>query len=65
MQFVLVSLVILPVLPDQTYGPYHVLNPHRIWILVVLWRLDVDAWLFILSRPTLRAASRAARSGPG
>jgi len=36
MQFVLVSLVILPVLPDQAYGPYQVLNPHRIWILVVL-----------------------------
>jgi uncharacterized membrane protein (DUF4010 family) len=36
MQFVLVSLVILPVLPDQAYGPYQVLNPHRIWVLVVL-----------------------------
>jgi len=36
MQFVLVSFVILPVLPDQAYGPYQVLNPHRIWVLVVL-----------------------------
>jgi uncharacterized membrane protein (DUF4010 family) len=36
MQFVLLSLVILPVLPDQTYGPYKVLNPRDIWLMVVL-----------------------------
>jgi uncharacterized membrane protein (DUF4010 family) len=36
MQFVLISLVILPVLPNQAYGPYHVLNPFKIWLLVVL-----------------------------
>ena len=36
MQFVLISLVILPVLPDRTYGPYDVLNPRDIWWMVVL-----------------------------
>lgn len=36
MQFVLITLVILPVLPDRTYGPFDVLNPQRIWLLVVL-----------------------------
>ncbi|MDB5988597.1 MAG: MgtC family protein, partial [Nevskia sp.] len=36
MQFVLISLVILPVLPNQAYGPYHVLNPFKIWLLVAL-----------------------------
>jgi uncharacterized membrane protein (DUF4010 family) len=36
MQFVLSSLVILPLLPDQTYGPYQVLNPRSIWWMVVL-----------------------------
>jgi uncharacterized membrane protein (DUF4010 family) len=38
MQFVLITLVILPVLPDQTYGeePFNVLNPHKIWLMVVL-----------------------------
>lgn len=36
MQFVLLSLVILPVLPDQAYGPYQVLNPRDIWLMVVL-----------------------------
>lgn len=35
MQFVLISLVILPVLPDQAFGPYQVLNPRKIWLLVV------------------------------
>jgi uncharacterized membrane protein (DUF4010 family) len=36
MQFALISLVILPVLPDRTYGPYNVLNPRQIWWMVVL-----------------------------
>ncbi|MEW6734716.1 MAG: MgtC/SapB family protein [Acidobacteriota bacterium] len=36
MQFVLISLVILPILPDRTYGPYAVLNPQKIWLVVVL-----------------------------
>jgi uncharacterized membrane protein (DUF4010 family) len=36
MQFVLIALVILPILPDRTYGPYQVLNPRNIWFMVVL-----------------------------
>jgi uncharacterized membrane protein (DUF4010 family) len=36
MQFALISLVILPVLPNQFYGPYDVLNPFKIWMMVVL-----------------------------
>lgn len=36
MQFALISLIILPVLPNRTFGPYDVLNPFRIWLLVVL-----------------------------
>jgi uncharacterized membrane protein (DUF4010 family) len=35
-QFVLIAMVILPLLPDRTYGPYDVLNPFRIWLMVVL-----------------------------
>ena len=35
-RLVLIALVILPVLPNQTYGPYQVLNPFRIWLMVVL-----------------------------
>lgn len=36
MQFVLVALVILPVVPDQTMGPYDVLNPYTLWLMVTL-----------------------------
>lgn len=36
MQFVLISLVILPVVPDQTFGPYGVFNPREAWLMVVL-----------------------------
>src|SRR5690554_6295827 len=36
MTFVGVSLVILPILPDETYGPLDVLNPKDIWLMVTL-----------------------------
>ncbi len=36
MQFVLITLVILPVLPDRDFGPFQVLNPREIWQMVVL-----------------------------
>ena len=36
MQFALITLVVLPVLPDRAYGPYDVLNPFQIWLMVVL-----------------------------
>jgi uncharacterized membrane protein (DUF4010 family) len=35
-QFVLISLIILPVLPNASYGPYGVWNPFSIWLMVVL-----------------------------
>ena len=35
-QFATLSVVILPVLPDEGYGPYGALNPFRIWLMVVL-----------------------------
>lgn len=35
-KFTLLALVILPLLPNQTYGPYDVLNPFKIWLVVVL-----------------------------
>jgi len=36
MQFVLLALVVLPVLPDDTYGPYAVFNPREMWLMAVL-----------------------------
>lgn len=36
MIFVAVTLVILPILPAKTFGPYNVLNAREIWLMVVL-----------------------------
>ncbi len=36
MQFALISLVILPVLPNRNFGPYETLNPFQTWLMVVL-----------------------------
>ena len=35
LKFVVVSAVILPLLPDEAYGPWGVLNPFQIWLIVV------------------------------
>jgi uncharacterized membrane protein (DUF4010 family) len=36
MRFAIVSLIVLPLLPDAELGPYQVLNPRQIWWMVVL-----------------------------
>ena len=36
MQFVLISCVIWPVLPDQSFGWYEAFNPFEAWLMVVL-----------------------------
>lgn len=36
LKLLLISVVILPILPDQGYGPWAVLNPYHIWWMVVL-----------------------------
>lgn len=35
-RLVLIALVVLPMLPNRNYGPYNVLNPFHIWLMVVL-----------------------------
>lgn len=42
-KFLVVAFVILPLLPDQPLGPYGVLNPAKVWLLVVL--LTGIGWL--------------------
>lgn len=34
-RLVLIAMVVLPVLPDKNLGPYGVLNPSHIWLMVV------------------------------
>jgi len=36
LQFALLALIILPLLPNKNYGPYGALNPYQIWWVVVL-----------------------------
>lgn len=36
LQFCVLSLVILPILPDRNFGPYDTLNPYQVWWMVVL-----------------------------
>ncbi|MBI1181501.1 MAG: DUF4010 domain-containing protein [Alphaproteobacteria bacterium] len=35
-RLLVMSLVILPVLPNRGFGPWHALNPYVIWLMVVL-----------------------------
>jgi uncharacterized membrane protein (DUF4010 family) len=35
-QLLLISVVLLPILPNRGYGPWQVLNPYAIWWMVVL-----------------------------
>jgi len=35
-KLLLISVVLLPVLPNQGYGPEQVLNPYHLWLLVVM-----------------------------
>jgi len=36
LQFGVITLIILPVLPNETFGPLDVINPYTIWLMVVL-----------------------------
>jgi uncharacterized membrane protein (DUF4010 family) len=36
LQFLVITFIVLPILPDRAYGPYGVLNPREIWLMVVL-----------------------------
>jgi len=36
LQFAVLTAVILPLLPNRSFGPYDVLNPFQVWLMVVL-----------------------------
>jgi uncharacterized membrane protein (DUF4010 family) len=36
LELAVISAIVLPLLPDRGYGPWQVLNPFRIWMLVVM-----------------------------
>jgi uncharacterized membrane protein (DUF4010 family) len=35
-QFLIITVIILPLLPDTAYGPYAAFNPRQIWLMAVL-----------------------------
>ena len=36
LQFSVLTFIVLPILPDQDFGPYGAFNPHHAWLMVVL-----------------------------
>jgi len=36
LELAVISVVVLPLLPNRGYGPWHALNPFEIWLIVVL-----------------------------
>jgi uncharacterized membrane protein (DUF4010 family) len=36
LQFCVLTFIVLPILPDRSYGPYDAFNPHQAWLMVVL-----------------------------
>ena len=36
LELAVISVIVLPLLPSRGYGPWHVLNPREIWLVVVL-----------------------------
>ncbi len=55
MRFALVTFIILPVLPNRTFGPLDVLNPRQIWWMVVLV-VGIGLAAYIVSKLVPRTA---------
>ncbi len=36
LQFAVLTFIILPILPNENYGPYDAINPHQVWLMIVL-----------------------------
>ena len=36
LELAVITVIVLPLLPNRGYGPWHVLNPREIWLVVVL-----------------------------
>ena len=36
LQFSVLSLIVLPILPNHGFGPYEAINPHQVWLMIVL-----------------------------
>ena len=59
--FFVAAFVVLPLLPDSDLGPYGVLNPRRIWLIVVL--LTATGWAGYVASRVLGARRGLAITG--
>jgi uncharacterized membrane protein (DUF4010 family) len=59
--FVVAAFVVLPLLPDADLGPFGVLNPRRIWLIVVL--LTATGWAGYVASRVLGARRGLALTG--
>ncbi len=62
LQFAALTAVVLPLLPNQSYGPFGVINPFQIWLMVVLIS-GVSLTGYVAWRLTLSRSGRVARGG--
>lgn len=47
-RFIVVALLIFPFLPNRTYGPYQVINPHEIgWVIILISGLGFVSYVLI------------------
>lgn len=45
-QFAAVAFILLPILPDETYGPYEVINPYQVgWLVVLISGLSLAGYV--------------------
>jgi uncharacterized membrane protein (DUF4010 family) len=62
LQFAIITAVVLPLLPDEPFGPYGVLNPFQIWLMVLLIS-GVSLAGYVAWRLSAVAGGRGGRAG--
>lgn len=49
LQFAIISALVLPILPDQDFGPYKAFNLYRTWLVVVIF-ISLNFLAYFLSK---------------
>ncbi len=49
LQFIVITVLILPFLPDKNYGPFDALNPHKIWVVVIIL-VSINFGLYLIGK---------------
>lgn len=63
-QFGVITVIILPLLPDRAFGPLQILNPRKIWLFVVLIAaLNLIGYVLIKIRGSRQGLALAAAFG--